>query len=333
MPNYEEFKCPVCNKQFTKDDDIVTCPECGTPHHRECYMLSGHCVNQGLHATGYSFLQDHKPIIPEPTVQAQAKTGEYYAPPVDNSNNQQVPFGQSQNGEEQNQPPFQPFQTIQFDVPQYQEQGEIDGVSINDIAATVRTNPQRFVEKFKKFSQKKSKLSWNWGAFFFGSYYLLFRKMYKQGIAFFCIMFSAVLVGDAALFKFAPKYMAAMQDLVTNYDPKSTAMPDISSITGASDAQTAITVMYILLAVLLLIRIIIAAYADYFYKGTVFNIIKTVSEQLDNGANFIQSSIFGAEANLDQGQMKRMYLGNKGGVTLFAPLVAYFIMYVVTSLF
>lgn len=329
MPNYEEYKCPVCNKQFTKDDDIVTCPECGTPHHRECYKLSGHCVNQGLHASGYSFLEEHKPIIPEKP-QVQAPMGEYYAPPANQSEGAN---NQIQTADDQNQPPFQPFQTIQFDIPQYKEQGEIDGVNVGDIAATVRTNPQRFIDKFRKFSQKKSKISWNWGAFFFGSYYLLFRKMYKQGVAFFCILFSIVLVGDTALFKFAPKYMAAMQDLVANYDPRSTAMPDITSITGAADAQIAMKIMYILLGVLLLVRIIIAAYADYFYKGTVFNIIKTVSEQLDNGANFIQSSLFGAEANLDQGQMKRLYLGNKGGVTFFAPLVAYFAFYIITSLF
>ncbi len=333
MPNYEEYKCPVCNKQFTKDDDIVTCPECGTPHHRECYKLSGHCVNQGLHTSGYSFLEEHKPIIPQPNIQAQAKMGEYYAPPANSANNRQNPSNESSNEEQQNQPPFQPFQTIQFDMPQYHEQGEIEGVSISDIAATVRTNPQRFVEKFKKFSQKKSKLSWNWGAFFFGSYYLLFRKMYKQGIAFFCMLFSVVLIGNAALFKFAPKYTAALQDLATNYNPKSTAMPDISAVMGASDAQTAMTILYITIGVLLLIRIIIAAYADYFYKGTVFNIIKNVSEQLSNGANFIQSTLFGAEANLDQEQMKRMYLGNKGGVSLFAPLLAYFLIYIVTSFF
>ena len=333
MPNYEEYKCPVCNKQFTKDDDIVTCPECGTPHHRECYKLSGHCVNQGLHTSGYSFLEEHKPIIPQPNIQAQAKMGEYYAPPADSANNRQNPPNGNPNEDRQNQPPFQPFQTIQFDMPQYQEQGEIDGVSISDIATTVRTNPQRFVEKFKKFSQKKSKLSWNWGAFFFGSYYLLFRKMYKQGIAFFCMLFSVVLVGNAALFKFAPKYTAALQDLATNYNPKSTTMPDISAVMGASDAQTAMTILYIIIGVLLLIRIIIAAYADYFYKGTVFNIIKNVSEQLGNGANFIQSTLFGAEANLDQEQMKRMYLGNKGRVSLFAPLLAYFLIYIVTSFF
>ena len=75
MPNYENYKCPVCNKQFTKDDDIVTCPECGTPHHRECYNLTGHCVNKGLHASGYSFLDEHKPIIPEAPKQHNANTG------------------------------------------------------------------------------------------------------------------------------------------------------------------------------------------------------------------------------------------------------------------
>ena len=64
MPNYEKYKCPVCNQQFSRDDDIVTCPECGTPHHRECYGLTGHCVNRGLHSTGYSFLEEHKPLCP-----------------------------------------------------------------------------------------------------------------------------------------------------------------------------------------------------------------------------------------------------------------------------
>ena len=24
-------KCPVCSKNFHEDDDIVVCPECGTP--------------------------------------------------------------------------------------------------------------------------------------------------------------------------------------------------------------------------------------------------------------------------------------------------------------
>ena len=35
--------CPVCGKSFTADDDIVVCPDCGTPHHRECYKTENKC--------------------------------------------------------------------------------------------------------------------------------------------------------------------------------------------------------------------------------------------------------------------------------------------------
>ena len=31
MANYTGVKCPVCNKRFTEDDDIVVCPVCGAP--------------------------------------------------------------------------------------------------------------------------------------------------------------------------------------------------------------------------------------------------------------------------------------------------------------
>ena len=48
---YSNYKCPVCNNQFTEDDDVVVCPDCGTPHHRECWINKGHCANEALHGT------------------------------------------------------------------------------------------------------------------------------------------------------------------------------------------------------------------------------------------------------------------------------------------
>ena len=48
---YTNYKCPVCNNQFTEDDDVVVCPECGTPHHRECYIQNGNCANADKHGT------------------------------------------------------------------------------------------------------------------------------------------------------------------------------------------------------------------------------------------------------------------------------------------
>ena len=51
--NYYNQRCPHCKKVFTKDDDIVVCPVCGTPQHRECYEKENRCVNAHMHLQGY----------------------------------------------------------------------------------------------------------------------------------------------------------------------------------------------------------------------------------------------------------------------------------------
>ena len=50
--DYIGEKCPVCEKIFTADDDIVVCPDCGTPHHRSCYAAEKKCANEEYHSTG-----------------------------------------------------------------------------------------------------------------------------------------------------------------------------------------------------------------------------------------------------------------------------------------
>ena len=52
---FTEYKCPVCDKQFKKGDDVVVCPECGAPHHRECYEKEGHCHFADKHGADFSF--------------------------------------------------------------------------------------------------------------------------------------------------------------------------------------------------------------------------------------------------------------------------------------
>lgn len=36
-------KCPICGSYLFSDDDIVYCPDCGAPHHRDCWNAVGHC--------------------------------------------------------------------------------------------------------------------------------------------------------------------------------------------------------------------------------------------------------------------------------------------------
>ncbi|MDR1755317.1 MAG: hypothetical protein LBR74_10565 [Eubacterium sp.] len=53
MALYSGIKSPCCDKEFSDGDDIVVCPQCGTPHHRDCYAAKGECVNRRLHEIGY----------------------------------------------------------------------------------------------------------------------------------------------------------------------------------------------------------------------------------------------------------------------------------------
>lgn len=344
MPDYKKYKCPVCNKQFKDGDDIVVCPECGTPHHRECYKLTGHCVNQGLHKSGYSFIDSEKEKLKVEEQKETAKSfegeysGDYYYSPDDDfvaqAKKEVQEKKQASTDSDNTDGGFFSIPTIQVDESFYKMRGTIDGLNISDIAATVRTNVSRFIQIFKKQSKTKKKAGWNWAAFFFGSFYLLFRKMYKQGVAFFCLAMTSIIAGEAFILKFAPKYVSAVQDFVTQYasNPSGISTADAQKLLTTSDAINAQKIVYIILAVMLLLRIIEAIFADYFYKGTVASIIKKVTQQLDEGASFSQTALFfGQDRELDQTQMRRMYLANKGGVTLFAPFLAYFIMYILIT--
>ena len=55
MIEYQGSPCHYCNINFEENDDIVVCPECGTPYHRACYKEAGHCTNLALHAKGGSW--------------------------------------------------------------------------------------------------------------------------------------------------------------------------------------------------------------------------------------------------------------------------------------
>ena len=50
--DFTKKSCPVCSKHFTNDDDIVVCPKCGAPYHRDCYDLKGACIFTELHKKG-----------------------------------------------------------------------------------------------------------------------------------------------------------------------------------------------------------------------------------------------------------------------------------------
>ena len=55
MARYTGNHCPVCEQEFTDNDDIVVCPDCGTPYHRACWQKVGACMHQSEHAAGFEW--------------------------------------------------------------------------------------------------------------------------------------------------------------------------------------------------------------------------------------------------------------------------------------
>ena len=53
-------ECIVCKEKFNEADDIVVCPDCGTPYHRDCWNIEKRCVNDELHASGGVWTKSEK---------------------------------------------------------------------------------------------------------------------------------------------------------------------------------------------------------------------------------------------------------------------------------
>lgn len=177
---YDGVTCPVCNQVFDGDSDVVVCPECGTPHHRDCYEKMGACINEKKHGTGFLWENPNKPEIneekkkPEVTViplttpkEEMPKNGVIGERPADGSQ----PFFREIKGTE-----------------------KIGNYTVDDYAKAVVKNVPKFMPRFLMFDKTKRKTSWNWAAFFFGPFYLAYRKMYKPAILALLLIFLIPLI-------------------------------------------------------------------------------------------------------------------------------------------
>ena len=65
MFRYEGTVCPYCKKELHETDTIAVCPDCSTPHHRECYLEHKECANTAKHAEGFEWVPDKMSVSHE----------------------------------------------------------------------------------------------------------------------------------------------------------------------------------------------------------------------------------------------------------------------------
>ena len=223
---FTEYKCPVCDKQFKKGDDVVVCPECGTPHHRECYEKEGHCHFADRHGADFSFEKEQQEEA-EQQAEQDAKDGVvlckrcgaenpkemFYccscgAPLYgDDKNNPNFQHNQN-NGQpnpnfNQNQgmPPFgvpfgqaNPQMAAAFDPMAGMKSDEplVDDITAGEAAKFIGKNTPYYLRIFS-FINKFKKSRFNFSAFILSGIYFLYRKMYALGILFSVLTFGSTI--------------------------------------------------------------------------------------------------------------------------------------------
>jgi len=189
--DYKGHVCPVCNKAFGKGDDVVVCPICGTPHHRNCYEELGHCINLNRHRENYDYRRECEvnSVQDEEITCAfcgaknpkDSKFCNFCGKPVGNSNS----YSETSNSEQTSNPQggyagaffMDPLGGVKSD----EDLGQ--GVKASEAAKYVKTSTPHYIPQFKQLKEK-GRTRFSFVGFIFGGGWMLYRKMYKLGTVF-----------------------------------------------------------------------------------------------------------------------------------------------------
>ena len=153
---YSNYKCPVGNNQFTEEDDVVVCPECGTPHHREWYIQKGNCANSDKHGTNEPIEVEFVDVEEDKDTISEEKTKENTT-----ENPQQV------------------VQEIIEEMKGGNGDYMLNGKHVSFYEAAIGKNQKFYIPHFMVMDKTKKAVSWNIAGFFVPLAWCLYRKMYK----------------------------------------------------------------------------------------------------------------------------------------------------------
>lgn len=279
---YKEKKCDICNKEFAEGEDIVVCPECGTPYHRECYEEVGKCVHEDMHnmpqAEDDGAAEETDKGAEEKTekcrvcgyeLRENALFCDRCGSPVTGSVNQ----AQS-SADKEPKMVYPPFEVVNLD-----EEIE-DGVRLEDVSRYVKVNKQYYTLVFSRI--KKFKLSrFNFCAFLFSGGWLLYRKQYLKG-AIISIIIGALMLSSSFIFNFYSSEIVS--SLLQTAGISSLTVSDFQSLypyvesLGRRD-MLILVLPYILELIRYIIMFVIGAKANKMYLKNCVKQVKEIKKQ------------------------------------------------------
>lgn len=351
--NYTGSVCPICGKNFEPADDIVVCPVCGTPHHRECWKENGRCINEERHNEGFIW-QTPNTNSAEPVADKRTKIcpvcGEKNDPvePVCTrcgerlkANRQTIhdifpPFtpDSADYRSEPNPNNFSPYQNVYAADARtvYGENAVIDDIPATESAEYVQKNSTKYIGKFLEMQEKKTKLSWSWSAFFGSAFWCFYRKMVGVGLAVMAIFFSATLISS-----FVPVliYEQYKPEAYEEYEEQVTALNEKLSDyyeNGTPEPETVIAIYkdmgklmlspiniianIIKITTVLIMNVVLGFFGNYFYKKKIVKDIHAIRQVSADSMTY------------------HIYLRQKGNVSvinLMLPILCYSVFTMILS--
>ncbi len=240
MGKYTGVPCAYCNKEFTENDDVVVCPICGAPHHRECYQKCGHCANEANHASGKEWQNPKQKQDQPPNGQLCPRCGAINPPEgifcqycgtklVGSDPSQTAPSGGFQVPPHHHNPipPQQPEQRppqaggnapLITPVGKVYPDDSFDGVSAKEISIFVGPNARYFLTNFKIMQATGRNMTLNWPSFFLNFCYFAYRKMYGLTMAAITALLVIGIPRLLYIYEFCKYYLSAYYNYPITYN-------------------------------------------------------------------------------------------------------------------
>lgn len=202
MPKYYGCPCEGCGKPLTLQDDIVVCPDCGAPYHRDCYEKLGRCIHAPAHAAGYEWKFPYQeselctcPACGERTLRSEsvcrccgaALPPEGAQEPTDraDSDEHSEEFDYStfyrqfqETGAPQVDPLRQTYQAA------FGKEEVMDGIPCKDWADFIGPASPAYLSAYCRMQLSHTKTSMSFSAMLFGPFYFFYRKAWKPAFGF-----------------------------------------------------------------------------------------------------------------------------------------------------
>lgn len=247
---FENKLCPVCRKRFGEGDDIVVCPDCGTPHHRACWDSLGHCGVEEFH--GMNYVWDGR--LPDEEEPVKSETEKFAEDVKRVAQSVETAENDPHHAEYPNTPLNNTEQQLfdMIDDPaindlvksiQSNEKGT-DGVSMRELAAFSATSVWHYARAFIAFREGKNrKVFFNFSSGLFAPFFQFYRKMDWFGVL-------------TAILMIAPTIASA-------------------KLAGGVNAQSSNGMVNLLFMVNILVEVLWCLFGDYiYYRHAVKRILK-----------------------------------------------------------